>query len=97
VGTLDTKGAEYAYLRDRVTEAGVDVIVVDAGILGEPRFPADITRQEVTPAERLSAAGAVQLDAPLGASAQRPRCGRPPCLPHRCTPRIGVCRASPTT
>ncbi len=47
LGTLDTKGAEYAYLRDRVTEAGVDVIVVDAGILGEPLFVPDITREQV--------------------------------------------------
>ena len=50
MGTLDTKGNEYAYLRDRVTEAGVDVLVVDAGILGEPRFLPDITRQEVAAA-----------------------------------------------
>ena len=36
VGTLDTKGKEYAYLRDRIRERGVDVLLVDAGILGEP-------------------------------------------------------------
>jgi uncharacterized protein (UPF0261 family) len=47
LGTLDTKGAEYAYLRDRVTEAGVDVVVVDAGILGDPLFVPDITREQV--------------------------------------------------
>ena len=50
LGTLDTKGDEYAYVRDRVTEAAVDVVVVDAGILGEPRFLPDITRQEVAAA-----------------------------------------------
>ena len=50
LGTLDTKGAEYAYLRDRVKEAGVDVVVVDAGILGEPRTLPDIARQEVAAA-----------------------------------------------
>jgi uncharacterized protein (UPF0261 family) len=33
-----------------VTEAGADVVVVDAGILGEPRFLPDITRQEVAAA-----------------------------------------------
>ncbi len=50
LGTLDTKGDEYAYVRDRVTEAGVEVVVVDAGILGVPRFQPDITRQEVAAA-----------------------------------------------
>ena len=36
VGTLDTKGNEYAYLRDRIRERGVDVLLIDPGILGEP-------------------------------------------------------------
>jgi uncharacterized protein (UPF0261 family) len=47
IGTLDTKGAEYAFLRDRLREHGVDVILVDAGVLGEPTTPADVTREEV--------------------------------------------------
>ncbi|MFK7847590.1 MAG: Tm-1-like ATP-binding domain-containing protein [Rhodothermales bacterium] len=36
VGTLDTKGPEYAYLRDRLHDLGMTTTVVDAGILGEP-------------------------------------------------------------
>jgi uncharacterized protein (UPF0261 family) len=36
IGTLDTKGAEIAYLRDRLEALGVPTTVVDAGILGEP-------------------------------------------------------------
>jgi len=47
LGTLDTKGHEYAFLRDRVREQGVDVILVDAGIMGDPLTEADVTRQEV--------------------------------------------------
>jgi uncharacterized protein (UPF0261 family) len=35
VGTLDTKGADYAFLADRLRAAGAEVIVVDAGT-GEP-------------------------------------------------------------
>ena len=31
VGTLDTKGREYAFLRDRLQAAGVGTILVDAG------------------------------------------------------------------
>jgi uncharacterized protein (UPF0261 family) len=50
IGTLDTKGNEYAYLRDRIHERGVDVLLVDAGILGEPLTEPDVTRQEVAAA-----------------------------------------------
>jgi uncharacterized protein (UPF0261 family) len=50
VGTLDTKGDEYAYLADRVREHGVDVILVDAGIVGAPRGTPDISREDVAAA-----------------------------------------------
>ncbi len=36
VATLDTKGPEVAYLRDRLQALGVAALVVDSGILGEP-------------------------------------------------------------
>ncbi|HSG15162.1 MAG TPA: Tm-1-like ATP-binding domain-containing protein [Anaerolineae bacterium] len=36
IGTLDTKGPEIAYLRDRLQALGLDTIVIDSGILGEP-------------------------------------------------------------
>jgi uncharacterized protein (UPF0261 family) len=49
LGTLDTKGAEYEFLRDRVRELGCDVILVDAGVLSE-HFPADVTADEVAAA-----------------------------------------------
>lgn len=35
IGTLDTKGPETAYLRDRVRALGCDALVLDSGILGE--------------------------------------------------------------
>jgi uncharacterized protein (UPF0261 family) len=50
LGTLDTKGLEYAFLRDCVREHGVDVVLVDAGILGEPSTPADVSREAVAEA-----------------------------------------------
>ena len=50
VGTLDTKGREYAYLADRVREHGAEVILVDAGIVGEPLATPDVTREEVAAA-----------------------------------------------
>jgi uncharacterized protein (UPF0261 family) len=62
IGTLDTKGAEYAFLRDRLLELGADVILVDAGVQGEPTTPGDVSRDEVASAagaelEDLAAAG----------------------------------------
>ena len=47
VGTLDTKGREYAFLADRIKEHGIEVVLVDAGILGEPLATPDVTREEV--------------------------------------------------
>jgi uncharacterized protein (UPF0261 family) len=47
VGTLDTKGVEYDYLRSRLREQGVDVVLIDAGVLGEPLAEPDIEREEV--------------------------------------------------
>ncbi|MET9375190.1 Tm-1-like ATP-binding domain-containing protein [Streptomyces sp. NPDC002992] len=47
VGTLDTKGLEYGWLRERLLSHGVEVIVVDAGVAGTARIPADVPRAEV--------------------------------------------------
>ena len=46
-GTLDTKGTEYAYVRDELLASDVDVLVVDCGVLGEPYFTPDIGAAEV--------------------------------------------------
>ena len=59
VGTLDTKGQEYAYLADRIREHGVDVVLVDAGIVGEPLRPRPTsTREEVAARRRRGRRGA---------------------------------------
>jgi len=47
IGTLDTKGIELAFVRDRLNEAGVKSLILDAGVLGAATIPADITREEV--------------------------------------------------
>jgi uncharacterized protein (UPF0261 family) len=47
LGTLDTKGGEYTWLRQRIEQAGCEVVLVDAGTLGEPGANADISRDEV--------------------------------------------------
>jgi uncharacterized protein (UPF0261 family) len=50
VGTLDTKGPEIGFVRERLRNQGVDVIVMDTGVLDEPTLEADISRQEVASA-----------------------------------------------
>lgn len=51
IGTLDTKGPETAYLRDRVRELGCDTLVLDSGILGEAvGIEADFSRAVVAEA-----------------------------------------------
>jgi len=47
IGTLDTKGLEFAYLRDLIHSRGHKTIVLDAGVNGEPGFPPDISAEEV--------------------------------------------------
>jgi uncharacterized protein (UPF0261 family) len=47
IGTLDTKGQEFEFLKNRLTELGIGVIVMDGGVLGTPGFAADITRDSV--------------------------------------------------
>src|SRR5215471_8489696 len=54
-GTLDTKGAEYAYVRDRLRGHGVDVLVMDLGVLGDAPFAPDI------PAADVARAGGVDI------------------------------------
>jgi uncharacterized protein (UPF0261 family) len=51
IGTLDTKGPETAYLRDRVRELGCETLVLDSGILGEAvGIEADFNRRQVAEA-----------------------------------------------
>jgi uncharacterized protein (UPF0261 family) len=59
LGTLDTKGREYMFLCDRVREHGVEVLLVDAGILGEPHATPDIGRDEVAAAAGVDVASLV--------------------------------------
>jgi uncharacterized protein (UPF0261 family) len=47
LGTLDTKGEEFAYLRARIESSGVATLVIDSGILGEPTFAPAISRWEL--------------------------------------------------
>ncbi|MGD9715143.1 MAG: Tm-1-like ATP-binding domain-containing protein [Thermomicrobiales bacterium] len=47
VGTLDTKGVEFQFVRDLLHAAGVECLVLDAGVLNPPSFEPDISRADV--------------------------------------------------
>jgi uncharacterized protein (UPF0261 family) len=49
LGTLDTKGVEYEFLRERLQEEGVEVVLVDAGVF-EPLARPDVAHDEVAAA-----------------------------------------------
>ncbi|MFP4371180.1 MAG: Tm-1-like ATP-binding domain-containing protein [Halanaerobium sp.] len=50
VGTLDTKGEEFKYIRDIIEGEGLETIVIDAGVLGKAYFEPDIDREQVAEA-----------------------------------------------
>jgi uncharacterized protein (UPF0261 family) len=50
LGTLDTKGEEYAFVRELLQDRGLDVLLIDAGVLGEPKITPDISRNAVAAA-----------------------------------------------
>ncbi|WP_067456495.1 Tm-1-like ATP-binding domain-containing protein [Actinomadura macra] len=66
VGTLDTKGPEYAWLRARVRELGCDVVLVDVGV-GVSGATTSETGADVS-AEQVARAGGTSLEALRGAA-----------------------------
>ena len=50
VGTLDTKGMEFEFVKERVEASGVGTYSINTGILGEPHFTPDISANEVATA-----------------------------------------------
>jgi uncharacterized protein (UPF0261 family) len=61
LGTLDTKGVEFQFVRDLLKAHGLDTLVIDAGVTGPPHFTPDVPR------ERVFAAAGTSLDAILKA------------------------------
>ena len=48
IGAFDTKGLEYAFLREELLTRGHQVIAVDTGVVGESAvFPIDVRAEEV--------------------------------------------------
>ncbi len=50
IGTLDTKGPEYNYVSNLITERGHNVLLLNAGVTGEPTIVPDISADEVAKA-----------------------------------------------
>ncbi|KQQ53061.1 Tm-1-like ATP-binding domain-containing protein [Plantibacter sp. Leaf314] len=63
VGTLDTKGVEYAWIAERLGELGADVVVVDAGTREPHGYPAAVDH----PNREVAAAGGTDLKTLLAA------------------------------
>ena len=68
LATLDTKGIEVAYLRERIEARGHRAVVIDTGVMGEPTTLADFSRATV------AVAGGASLEA-LQAVADREQAG----------------------
>ena len=50
VGTMDTKGIEFAFIKTQIESAGIPTCVINTGILGEPQLTPDISADEVAQA-----------------------------------------------
>lgn len=49
-GALDTKGSEFALVKQLIEKMGLDTLVVDFGVMGVPAFEPDVTREAVVAA-----------------------------------------------
>lgn len=47
VGALDTKGEEFTFVKALIEEQGLQTLVVDFGVLGEPAFTPEVSRVDV--------------------------------------------------
>jgi uncharacterized protein (UPF0261 family) len=47
LGALDTKGKEYAFVRDYIQSKGFGTLLIDVGVLDEPYIKPDVSREEV--------------------------------------------------
>ncbi len=47
LGTMDTKGEEHAFVAQQIQKRGHKTLVIDLGILSDPKLKPDVTRDEV--------------------------------------------------
>jgi uncharacterized protein (UPF0261 family) len=56
LGALDTKGAEYGFVKQCIEARGHKTLLIDVGVLRPPAIPPDVPRQEVAAAAGVDAA-----------------------------------------
>ncbi|MFN4261759.1 MAG: Tm-1-like ATP-binding domain-containing protein [Gemmataceae bacterium] len=61
IGTLDTKGVEFQFVRDLLRQAGLATLVIDAGVVQPPHFPPDVPREQVFAAAGTSLAEVLRV------------------------------------
>lgn len=47
IGTLDTKGPEFGFLKKEIEKRGCQTFIINVGVMGKPPFSPDITAEEV--------------------------------------------------
>ncbi len=52
LGTFDTKGEEFCFLREQIESAGLRTLMIDVGVLGDPAFAVDISAADVAAAAK---------------------------------------------
>jgi uncharacterized protein (UPF0261 family) len=67
IGTFDTKGEEFSFLRERIENAGLRTLMIDVGVLGGPPFEVDVSQAEVAAAAKEDLA-ALKTDGDRGRS-----------------------------
>jgi uncharacterized protein (UPF0261 family) len=50
IGALDTKGKEFALIKELIAGEGLETLVIDFGVMGAPAFTPDVSREEVAAA-----------------------------------------------
>ena len=50
IGALDTKGHDYAFIKQEIEKHGHQAFVINTGVLGEPFFDPDISAEKVAEA-----------------------------------------------
>jgi uncharacterized protein (UPF0261 family) len=62
LGTLDTKGVEFQFVRDLLNAQGLDTLVIDAGVIGPPQFAPEVPREQVFAAAGTTLAAVVKAN-----------------------------------
>jgi uncharacterized protein (UPF0261 family) len=89
VGTLDTKGVEFQFVRDLLNDAGVGTLVIDAGVIGPPHFTPHIPREQVFAAAGTSVEG-IQRAGDRGKAIEAAARGAAACALHRAADVTGI-------